>query len=417
MMSNQEEHAGQLIRRDWDVSELGQLEPFVTSGSRGWARYYSAHGNPFIRITNLSRESIYLDLSALKFVTLPSNAAETERTALQDDDLLVSITADIGIIGFVDASLPKPAFINQHIALVRISRDKADSRFLSYYLASEGPQRRFRSNTDQGAKAGMNLASIRRIKIVLPPIAEQHAISDALRDIDALLDRRDQLLAKKRDLKQATMQQLLTGRTRLPGFSVQWTIRSMADIGRVRGGSGFPTRFQGVTSGDYPFFKVSDMNNEGNDTFMVNANNWISDATRKVLGATSFPAGSIIFAKVGAAVFLERKKILVAPSCIDNNLAGFVPDTRQLDTRFIHYALLRTSLSSLVSTTALPSLSGAVFSKIELSVPPLAEQRAIAAVLSDMDAELSVLKARRDKTQALKEAMMQELLTGRTRLL
>jgi type I restriction enzyme S subunit len=123
-----------------------------------------------------------------------------------------------------------------------------------------------------------------------------------------------------------------------------------------------------------------------------------------------------VFAKVGAAVFLERKKILVQASCIDNNMAAFVPDKNRADFRFLHYVLLNKTLSDLVSTTALPSLSGRVLSAIEVKLPPLQEQIVIAAVLSDMDAELAALEARRDKTRALKQGMMQELLTGRIRL-
>src|SRR5258706_11040473 len=114
-----------VLPTDWNVREIGELNPFVTSGSRGWARYYSGRGSAFLRISNLSRRGIYVDLSDLKFVQLPPDSSEAARTQLQDGDLLISITADIGIIGFVDSTVPKPAFINQHIALVRLDPRKA----------------------------------------------------------------------------------------------------------------------------------------------------------------------------------------------------------------------------------------------------------------------------------------------------
>ena len=157
-----------VIAQDWEVAEIGDLKPFVTSGSRGWARFYSETGAPFIRITNLSRGSIYLDLEDLKFVGLPPDAsAEAARTGVRDGDLLISITADIGIIGFVDASLEKPAFMNQHIALIRFDQASVSSRFVAYYLASERPQRLFVASMDVGAKAGMNLTTIRKIQLAL----------------------------------------------------------------------------------------------------------------------------------------------------------------------------------------------------------------------------------------------------------
>lgn len=83
-----------------------------------------------------------------------------------------------------------------------------------------------------------------------------------------------------------------------------WEVVPAREIGVFRGGNGFPLEAQGELNGDYPFFKVSDMNNEGNETFMTSANHWISEHTRKRLGANTFPANAIVFAKVGAAIFL-----------------------------------------------------------------------------------------------------------------
>ena len=260
---------------------------------------------------------------------------------------------------------------------------------------------------------------IARMLIPLPPTkAEQEAIAEALSDADALIESLEQLLVKKRQLKQGAMQELLTGKKRLPDFSGEWRTVRAGDLGRFRGGSGFPTKFQGATLGAYPFFKVSDMNNEGNETFMTIGNNYISEQLRKLLGATAFPVNSIVFAKVGAAVFLERKRILAEPSCLDNNMAAFVlDDDGAADYRFLHYAFVNTNLGDLVSTTALPSLSGSVLSAIEFSVPPIAEQTTIATILSDMDAEITALEAKLSKARQIKQGMMQELLTGRIRLI
>jgi len=152
-----------MIPEDWSVKELGDFDPFVTSGSRGWADYYSKFGDPFIRITNLSREWLYPSLDDLRFVSLPTTNSEGARTQLRDGDLLISITADIGIIGYVDARIPKPAYINQHIALARIDASVVNSKYTGYFLASANGQALFRALTDSGAKAGMNLSTVRKI--------------------------------------------------------------------------------------------------------------------------------------------------------------------------------------------------------------------------------------------------------------
>lgn len=195
-----------------------------------------------------------------------------------------------------------------------------------------------------------------------------------------------------------------------------WDVLQACEIGTFKSGSGFPLVYQGKTVGTYPFFKVSDMNNDGNEIFMTTANNYISEPIRKRLGAHLFPAGTIVFAKVGAAVFLERKRVLVQPSCIDNNMAGFILDKSRADVRFIHSLLLHTKLSALVATTALPSLNGKQLGGIALAIPPLPEQRAIADAFSDVDRLLDGLDWLIDKKRNLKQAVLQQLITGQIRL-
>lgn len=193
-----------------------------------------------------------------------------------------------------------------------------------------------------------------------------------------------------------------------------WTA---GELGTFRGGSTFSPRFQGQKSGELPFFKVSDMNTPGNEVFMRRANNYISESQRRMMGAVRMPAGAIVFAKVGAAVFLERKRILNQDSCIDNNMSAFVVDDRRLDVRFAHYLLTTVKMSSLVATTALPSLNNGQLRSIPLRVPDdLDEQRAIVAVLAEADELVSTLERVIAKKRSLRTGTMQQLLTGRSRL-
>ena len=195
-----------------------------------------------------------------------------------------------------------------------------------------------------------------------------------------------------------------------------WEVVLAGDIGRFGSGSGFPVRYQGAAQGDHPFFKVSDMSRDGNELLLKECPNYITDDTRRLLGASLFPAQSITFAKVGAAVFLERKRILAQPSCVDNNMAAFELTDERADTLFAYYWLLSIRLSSFANTTALPSLSSTALCGLNLPLPNLPEQRAIAAVLSDVDELVEQLEALLAKKRAIKQASMQELLTGRTRL-
>ncbi|MCK7638065.1 restriction endonuclease subunit S [Corynebacterium sp. P7202] len=194
-------------------------------------------------------------------------------------------------------------------------------------------------------------------------------------------------------------------------------LREAGGLGTFLGGSGFPVRYQGAKYGDLPFFKVSDMNSHGNELFMTRANNYISESLRKKLGVVRIPAKAIVFAKVGAAVFRERKRILLQDSCVDNNMAAFIVNEDQLDFRFAYYALTAFKMSNLVSVGALPSLNGGQLRSILLFVPTdLTEQRRIADALFDIDNLIATLERLIAKREAIKQGMMQQLLTGRTRL-
>jgi type I restriction enzyme S subunit len=416
-----------VIPEEWEVREIGDLDPFVTSGSRGWAKHYSDRGSAFLRITNLSRESIYIDLSDLKFVSLPPDDTEGLRTQLEDGDLLVSITADIGIIGYVDSSVSKPAYINQHIALVRIDATKTDSKFLSYFLASEGPERAFRATTDQGAKAGMNLAGVRKIRAALPPLPEQHGIAAALSEVDALMAMLDQLIAKKRDLKHAAMQQLLSGQKRLPGFHGEWEVKTLGDLFTF--GGGFSASRDQLSSEGHCYLHYGDIH-KSSKTF-IDVRPEFQDIPKLDIPLKRVSQGSLL--EDGDVVFVDAseddegtsKHVVIVNKDKTPYISGLHTivakgKTNELDHQYRRYcfqtAAIKQQFYFYAVGTKVSGISKTNITKLTLPLPSLLEQTAIAEVLSDMDSELAALTQRRDKTRALKQGMMQELLTGRTRL-
>lgn len=327
--------------------------------------------------------------------------------------------AMVGDVGYV-AEAHDDLYLPDRLWLARPKqRSHTDMRWLTYYFASERGARELRALATGTSGSMKNIPKDRvlNLEIAVPPSAEQQVIADALDHADKVIASIERLISKKRGIKHGMMQQLLTGRSRLPGFGQDWVHVRAGDLGSFKGGSGFAPRHQGAVSGPIPFLKVSDMNNNGNELFMQRANNYITEVQRKSMGAMLMPAKSIVFAKVGAAVFLERKRILTVPSCIDNNMAAYSVDKSCVDVRFMHYLLSAFPMSSLVATGALPSLNGGQLRSIPISLPTeLEEQRAIAAVLADSDLEIDALGVRLAKARAVKTGMMQQLLTGRTRL-
>lgn len=153
-----------------EMKGIREMSSLVTSGSRGWARYYSAHGAKFIRIGNLTHDGIAVDLNSVQYVDVP-DTAEGRRTRLKPNDVLVSITADLGSIGFVSDDLGE-AYINQHIAMIRF-RNPAQGKLMAWYLRSDDGQKELLKNKRGAGKLGLGLDDIRDSKV--PVVSDTEA--------------------------------------------------------------------------------------------------------------------------------------------------------------------------------------------------------------------------------------------------
>lgn len=156
----------------------------------------------------------------------------------------------------------------------------------------------------------------------------------------------------------------------------------LSDVVSVESGSGFPLEDQGHRSDEFPFLKVSDMNLAGNQREIYRWNHSVSDVVRKKLRAKAFPAGSLIFPKVGAAIGTNKKRQLTCPSCVDNNVMALVPNTSLLDPDFLYFLFLAKNLSDLASDSNPPSIRKSEVERLAVVLPPLPEQRRIVDILS-----------------------------------
>ena len=238
--------------------------------------------------------------------------------------------------------------------------------------------------------------------VAAPPLQEQRAIAEALSDVDVLLGALDRLIAKKRDIKQAAMQQLLTGQTRLPGFSGQWEVKALEQVTDCLDGLRVPLneKQRAEMRGEYPYC--------GANGILDYVNDWVID-------------DDIILMAEDGGYFDEYESRPIAyrmsGKCWVNNHAHILKAKSDFDQGFVFYSLVHKNILSFLASGTRAKLNKSEMEKIEVLLPiDLSEQSAIAAVLSDMDAELEALEQRRTKTAAIKQGMMQELLTGRTRL-
>ena len=234
--------------------------------------------------------------------------------------------------------------------------------------------------------------------------------------MDALLDGLDRFIAKKRDLKQAAMQQLLTGQTRLPGFHGEWEVKRLGDVGTFLKGSG--VKKDEAKSGGLPCIRYGEIYTH-HDDYIRTFKSWISPDVAAT--ATKLRQGDLLFSGSG-----ETKEEIGKCVAFVNDYEAFaggdivILRVANADAMFMAYycntAPITAQKASMGQGDAVVHISAAALSRIEVTVPLIPEQTAIADVLSDMDAELAALEARRDKTRDLKQAMMQELLIGKTRL-
>jgi type I restriction enzyme S subunit len=257
------------------------------------------------------------------------------------------------------------------------------------------------------------------VKLPLPKLAEQRAIAEALSDVDALIGTLDRLIAKRRDLKQAAMQQLLTGQKRLPGFSGEWTVKTLGDTCVFENGdrgTNYPSPASFAGSG-IPFVNAGHVAEGRIDRGVMD---YITKESYARLGSGKFKPSDILFCLRGSLGKFGVIDSDFGEGAIASSLVIVRARSGSLRSDYLscyfNSELCTRMIEMWAGGAAQPNLGAQDLARFLIPLPPLPEQTAIAEVLSDMDAEIAALERRRDKTGALKQGMMQELLTGRVRL-
>jgi type I restriction enzyme, S subunit len=334
------------------------------------------------------------------------------RGDVEKDDILFTTEAPLGHVALVPDD--RKYILSQRTILLQIDKERASSSFLFQMMLSQGFQHMLVDYSSGSTARGIQRRTFERLCVALPPLAEQRAIAAALTDVDALLSGLDRLIAKKRDLKQAAMQQLLTGQTRLPGFAGEWDVKRIGEFTDCTAGGTPSTRtaqFWGgsirwMSSGELNLKRVYDV--EGRIT-----ERGLDNSSAKVV-----PRKSVLIGLAGQGKTRGTVAMNYVELCTNQSIAAVFPNSTFVP-EYLYYNL-DSRYDELREMSAgdggRGGLNLGIINAIRVLLPSFAEQTAIAAVLSDMDAELAALEARRDKTRALKQGMMQELLTGKTRL-
>jgi type I restriction enzyme S subunit len=296
-----------------------------------------------------------------------------------------------------------------HQRVYRISEftSELDGRYFFYQFSSHFYDR-IMSLTAKSSVDSVRMEMIAGMQIALPPQAEQQAIATALSDVDALQEELDRLIAKKRDIKQAAMQQLLTGETRLPGFDGEWDAVKFSALATLSNARIDPGRSEGSD-----FCIELEHINQG--TGLLNGSTVTTETSSL---KTTFEPGDVLFGKLRA--YLRKYWIASRSGVCSTEIWVLKANSQLVLPQYLFQIVTTDSFIESASTaygTHMPRSDWKVVREAQWSIPCINEQQAIAAVLSDMDTEIQALEQRRSKTAELKQGMMQELLTGRTRLI
>jgi len=395
----------------WDAFSLGSKASFVTSGSRGWARYYTETGDLFLRSQNV--RSGRLDLEDRQHV-LPPAGAEGERTRVQPNDLLVTITGNsVGNVAISSDDLGI-AYISQHVGLIRLVNPSL-APYACWYLSPGAPGNRQIMDAQTGqSKPGLNLQNLKDLVVAAPKDKrERDLIVTALDDIQAQADEMQMLLSKKRMLKQAAMQELLTGKRRLPGVEGEWEVKRLWDIADID-----PESLGAGTLPDFHFNYISleDVVHGNLRSYSEQVIESAPSRARRRLRQNDILVSTVRPNLLSHLLFGESGDRWVASTGF--SVARCMPGMAHPGYVFAHLFAdgMNRQIEALLTGSNYPAINSRDVRALEIPLPPYPEQCAIADVFSDIGSELSALEARSDKTRELKQGMMQELLTGRIRL-
>lgn len=386
-----------VIPEDWEIRSLKELCIKIQDGT-----HFSPKigGNAYLYITSKNIGFGVLVLDNVDRIDEAQHRTIYKRCDVKNGDLL--LTKDGANTGNAAINFLNEEFsLLSSVAFLRFDELQHTSKYYLQQILSGPGQRQIKEAMSGNAITRLTLEKINKLVFTSPKLPEQRAIATALSDVDALLESLDRLIAKKRDIKQATMQQLLTGKKRLPGFKGEWEFKQLGDVAEIVMG-------QSPSSSNY------NTNGTGSPLIQGNADIYNRKTIKRIYTTQITKIG-----KKGDIIMSVRAPVgEISRASFDVCLGRGVCAIRFKNDFLYHYLIY-------IEPTWVRHSKGSTFDSVNFSdivhlrlyLPSdSVEQIAIAEAISDIDSEISALEKRREKTKALKQAMMQELLTGRTRL-
>jgi len=411
----------------WNVSKLKRHLAFLTSGSRGWAEHYAEDGPLFIRIGNLTRDGINLDLCDIQRVSVPSGA-EGERTRVSAGDLLFSITAFLGSVAVVPEDM-ETAYVSQHVALARLTKGRLLPKWAAYVAISLVGKIHLESQGYGGTKIQLSLDDVANMPITMPPDSEQREITTFLdretAKIDALRAEQRLLIELLKEKRQAVISHAVTkglnpdapmkdsGVEWLGEVPEHWHIKPLKLIMEVLRGqfTHRPRNDPEYYDGDYPFIQTGDIS--GSARYITDYKQTLNERGASV--SKEFPRGTLVMA---IAANVGDVAILDFAAYFPDSIVGLIPSTESclLYLYFLIGAMKHQMQVTATMNTQL-NINTQQISSLIFPAPPQSEQSIIAAYLCDVTAKLDALTAEAEKSitllQERRTALISAAVTGK----
>jgi type I restriction enzyme S subunit len=399
-----------VIPEEWSLHPLGSIGKWFSGGTPSMSvEAYWSGDIPWVSPKDMKVPRLH---DAIDHITTKAVASGTR---LLPVGAILIVTRGMILVHSVPVARAEVALaFNQDIKAVVASKD-TDNEFLLYWLAANAECLRGLTTESTHGTKRLPTEMLFRELVACPPIAEQRAIAEALSDADALIESLERLIAKKRSVKQGAMQELLTGKKRLPGFSGEWEVKRLSDIAEIRSGGTPSTAQPSFWDGDILWCTPTDITALKGHKYLSETSRKITVQGLKYSSAEMIPANSIVMT---SRATIGECAINTVPVSTNQGFKNFVL-FETVDVEFLYYLLTtkKQDFISLCGGSTFLEIGKTQLAIFEIELPSTKnEQTAIAATLSDMDAEIAALEAKLGKARQVKQGMMQELLTGRIRL-
>ncbi len=408
-----------VIPEDWELSALEKLTDPNRPISYGIVQTGPnvLNGIKCLRVVDIDNGKIKKE----NLITTTKEISESyKRTILKNGDLVIPLRGKVGEVGLIEGDL-EGSNLTRGVGLIAL-RKEFYSLFFKQNIASIDSRRRLEQSMNGSALQEIPIATLRAFKIAYPKdMGEQQSIAEALSDADTLIESLEQLIAKKRQIKQGAMQELLTGQRRLPGFSGEWELKKLKNLGSTYGGLTGKTKSDfGEGSSHYITF-MNVMSNVVIDNEIFELVNISENESQNnvMMGDLLFNGSSETPEELGFCSVVNKhvKNVYLNSFCFGFRFKEVNKSCGLYFAYFFRSKEGRELLKSLAQGATRYNLSKTSLLNLSFRIPSLDEQIAIADVLSELDAEVSMIQSRLSKARQIKQSMMQELLTGRIRLI